>query len=327
MSAPNVGTAGSAAGLLLVLGDEQLLADRAVSGAVRAARRLDPEVERREALAPALTPMEFYDLVAPSLFAEPRVVVIRQAQESSKEIAAALVDYAGNPVDGVTLVVLHSGGARNKALTDALRKSGADTITCAKITKPAGRLEFVRQEIRSAGGSTTPDAVAAIVDAIGTDLRELAAAAGQLVADTAGLVDESAVRRYHRGRADVTGFTVADLAVAGDVPAALEALRWAMSIGVAHVLVADALADGIRTVAKVSGARAGSGFALAGELGMPPWKIDRARTAARHWSEAGLARALEVVADLNGAVKGLAADADYALEKAVIELSRARRRR
>jgi DNA polymerase-3 subunit delta len=77
----------------------------------------------------------------------------------------------------------------------------------------------------------------------------------------------------------------------------------------------------------VAGARPGSGFSLAGELGMPPWKIDRARTAARHWTEAGLARAIEVVADLNGAVKGLAVDADYALEKAVIDLSRARRMR
>ena len=277
--------------------------------------------------APGLSPIEFSDLVAPSLFAEPRVVVIRQANESSKEMATAITEYGRSPVEGVVLVVQHNGGVRNKALADGLRKAGAAVMTCDKITKPAERIEFVRHEIRAAGGTTTPDAVAAIVDAVGSDLRELASAASQLVADTGGLVDESAVRRYHRGRAEVSGFTVADLAVAGDVPAALEALRWASSVGVAPVLVADALADGIRTVAKVAGARPGSGFSLAGELGMPPWKIDRARTAARHWTEAGLARAMEVVADLNGAVKGLAVDADYALEKAVIDLSRARRMR
>jgi len=325
--ASSVVPAGPTDGLYLVLGDEELLVDRAVSRAVLRARKADPDVERREALASALTPIEFYDLVAPSLFAEPRVVVLRQAHESSKEIAAALAAYVGDPVEGVVLVVLHAGGARNKALVDALRKAGATVATCNKITKTAERIEFVRHEIRSAGGTTTPDAVAAMVDAVGSDLRELAAAASQLVADTGGLVDESAVRRYHRGRADVSGFTVADLTVAGEVPAALEALRWAMGVGVAHVLVADALADGIRTVAKVSGARAGNGFTLAGELGMPPWKIDRARTAARHWSETGLARAMEVVADLNGAVKGLAADAEYALERAVLDLSMARRMR
>ena len=313
--------------LMLVLGDEPLLVDRAIGSAVAAARRADPDVERREAMATALTPIEFADLVAPSLFAELRVIVIRQAHESSKEMAAALAGYAADPVEGVVLVVQHVGGARNKALADGLRKAGAAVMTCNKLTKPAERIEFVRHEIRSAGGTTTPDAVAAIVDAVGSDLRELAAAASQLVADTGGLVDESAVRRYHRGRAEVSGFAVADLAVAGDVPGALEALRWASGVGVAPVLVADALADGIRTIAKVSGARPGNGYALSGELGMPPWKIDRARTAGRHWTEPGLARAMEVVADLNGAVKGLAADADYALEKAVIDLSRARRMR
>jgi len=311
----------------LVLGDEPLLVDRAVSNVLINARRSDPEAERREAAASAISPLEFFDLVAPSLFAEPRVVVIRQAQECSKEIAAALIEYSGNPVEGVVLVVQHGGGARNKTLADSLRQAGAAVLTCNKITQPGERIEFVRHEIRSAGGTTTPDAVAALVDAVGHDLRELAAAASQLVADTGGLVDESAVRRYHRGRAEVTGFSVADLAVAGDVPAALEALRWAKAIGVAHVLVADALADGIRTIAKVSAAGPGNGYSLAAELKMPPWKIDRARAAARHWAEPGLARAMEVVSQLNGAVKGLAADADYALEKAVIDLSRARRLR
>ena len=147
-----------------MLGEEQLLVDRAISGAVIAARKTDPDVERREAAAPGLSPLEFSDLVAPSLFAEPRVVVIRQANESSKEMATAIAEYAGNPVDGVVLVVQHNGGARNKALADGLRRAGAAVMTCNKITKPAERIEFVRHEIRSAGGTTTPDAVAAIVD-------------------------------------------------------------------------------------------------------------------------------------------------------------------
>ncbi len=313
--------------VLLLMGDESLLVDRAIFAALAAARRRDPEVERREAPAAGLTPFEFSEMVAPSLFAEPRVVVVRGAQESAKELASALTAYAADPVDGVVLVVHHAGGGRNKPLADGLRGAGAHVLSCEKITRPADRIDFVRREIRSAGGSTTPDAVAALIDAVGSDLRELAAAASQLVADTGGLVDESAVRRYHRGRAEVSGFAVADLAVAGEAPAALEALRWATGVGLAHVLIADALADGIRTVARVHGARPGNNYALASELGMPPWKVDRARGAARHWSEAGLARAVEVVAELNGAVKGQAADPDYALEKAIIDVVRARRLR
>lgn len=313
--------------MLLLLGDEQLLVDRAVARASAALREVEPETERRDAAVAGLTPAGFSDLVAPSLFAEPRLVVLRGVQDATKELSTALLSYAADPVEGVTLVVHHVGGAKNKALADGLRKAKAGVLTCEKITKPADRLEFVRAEIRSAGGTTTPDAVAALVDAVGTDLRELASAAGQLVADTGGVVDEAAVRRYHTGRAEVSGFVIADLAVAGDAPRALEALRWATAVGVAQVLVADALADGIRTIGKVAGVRGGNSYALAGELGMPPWKIDKARNAARHWTEAGLAAAMVIVAELNGAVKGLAADPDYALEKAIIDLSRARRLR
>ena len=310
--------------VVLVLGDEELLVERAIAGTVAAARAVDPQVERRDAEATALTPGELDDLLAPSLFAEPRAVVIRGAQDAGKEIAAALLTAAADPGEGVTLVLQHTGGGRNKALADALRKAGAAVLTCQKVTRPGDRIDFVRGEIRRAGGVTTQEAAAVLVEAVGSDLRELASAAGQLVADTGGRVDETSIRRYHQGRAEVSGFTVADLAVAGDVPGALEALRWAAAIGVAPVLIADALADGIRTVARVSGARGGNSYAVAAQLGMPPWKVDKARTAARGWSEPGLAAAMGVVAEVNAAVKGVAADADYALEKAVLDLSRAR---
>ncbi|HEY4993521.1 MAG TPA: DNA polymerase III subunit delta, partial [Nakamurella sp.] len=175
--------------LVLIAGDEPLLVDRAIQRTAAAARRVDPEVERRESPAAGLSPGAFSDLVAPSLFAEPRVVVIRGAQESTKELAASLMSYAADPVDAVTLVVHHAGGARNKQLADAMTKAGAAVLTCNKITRPAERIDFVRTEIRRAGGSTTPDAVAALVDAVGSDLRELASAASQLVADTGGMVD------------------------------------------------------------------------------------------------------------------------------------------
>jgi DNA polymerase-3 subunit delta len=125
----------------------------------------------------------------------------------------------------------------------------------------------------------------------------------------------------------VTGFTVADSVMAGDLPASLESLRWAMGVGVAPVLIADALADGVRTVARVSGARGGSSYALASQLGMPPWKVDKARTAGRGWTSDGLVAGMAVVAQLNADVKGAAVDPEYALERAVLDLVAARKRR
>jgi len=64
---------------------------------------------------------------------------------------------------------------------------------------------------------------------VGSDLRELAAACDQLAADTDGLIDEPVVARYYRGRAEATGFTVADRAVEGHLAQALEQLRWALA--------------------------------------------------------------------------------------------------
>jgi len=313
--------------LILVSGDEPLLVDRAIARAVAAARRADPGVEKRDATAAGLTVGEFSDLVAPSLFAEPRLVVIRGVQDAAKELAAALAGYAIDPVDGVWLVLQHGGGARNRALVDGLTKAGAAVVTCNKITRLNERIDFVRAEIRRAGGRTNPAAVTALVEAVGSDLRELASAADQLVADTGGTVDEQAVRRYHRGRAEVSGFTVSDAAMSGDLAAALESLRWALGVGVAPVLIADALADGVRTVARVSSVKGGNSYATASALGMPPWKVDRARGMARGWSADGLVAGMAIVSELNAAVKGVAVDPEYALEKAVIELAAARKRR
>ncbi|PXY27531.1 DNA polymerase III subunit delta [Prauserella muralis] len=316
--------------LHLVLGEEELLVERAVRGALDAARLADPTADLTRTRVSELTPPVFAELVSPSLFSEGRVIVLEAAQECSAEIADAVLGYVAQPADGIVLVVLHSGGGRSKAaksLPTALKKVGAVVTECAKITKPAEREAFVRNEVRRAGGRIDAAGVLALIDAVGSDLRELAAAAAQLVADSGGSIDEQAVRRYHRGRADVNGFMVAEKAVAGDRAAALESVRWAQQIGVPQVLVADALADAVRTIARVSAAGRGNPNQMAGELGMPPWKIRKAQGQSRGWSAGALAEAMRVVARVNAEVKGAAADPDYAVERAVLDIVAARERR
>jgi DNA polymerase-3 subunit delta len=313
--------------LLLVLGEEELLIERAVRDTLTAARAIDATAELTRVRVSDLTAPELAELVSPSLFSEGRVIVLESAQDISQELADAVASYLKDPADGVVLVVVHTGGGRSKAgktLPAALKKAGAEVTECPKMTKPAEREQFVRHEVRRAGGKIDPAGVAALVDAVGSDLRELSSAATQLVADAGGSVDAEAVRRYHRGRADVTGFAVAEKAVSGDRSAALESLRWAMQLGVPHVLVADALADAVRTIARVAGAGRGNPNQLAGELGMPPWKIRKAQGQVRGWNQDGLATAMRVVARLNAEVKGVAADPGYALERAVLQVAAAK---
>ena len=319
-------TKAAPAPLHLVLGDEELLVERAVRAVVDAARSVDPEVEVRRLRAPEATPDDLAVALSPSLFAEARVVVLDAAHEAGKDASAAVLDHVTAPGDGITIVVVHAGGARNKALVDALRKVGAQVARCEKL-RPDERSDFVRSEVRRARGTITADAVGVLIEAVGTELRELAAAAAQLVADTGGAVDAGAVRRYHRGRAEASGFAVADKVVAGDRTGALEALRWALVLGVPPVLVADALADAVRTLAKVGSAGRGDPNRLAGVLGMPPWKIRKAQSQVRSWHPDALAVATAVAAEANADVKGAAPAVGYALERAVLRMCAAREAR
>jgi DNA polymerase-3 subunit delta len=305
-------------GLHLVLGDEELLVERAVTEVLKSARAsagtADVPVDRMRAGEVSVS--ELAELLSPSLFADERVVVLEAAAEAGKDAVALIQNAAADLPEGTLLVVIHSGGGRAKALADHLKKVGAEVHPCARVTKASERADFVRKEFRALRAKVDDATVAAVLDAVGSDLRELASACSQLVADTGGTVDAVAVRRYHSGRAEVKGFDIADKAVVGDVAGAAEALRWAMMAGEPHVVLADALAEAVHTIARV-GPLSGDPYRLAGELGMPPWRVQKAQKQSRRWSRESVAEAVRLVAALNADVKGAAADADYALEKAV----------
>ncbi|BBZ32815.1 DNA polymerase III subunit delta [Mycolicibacterium confluentis] len=306
-------------GLHLVLGEEELLVERAITAVLRDARRRagtgvgDIPVDRLR--AGEVSTSELAELLSPSLFADERIVVLESAGEAGKDAVALIAAAAADLPSGTDLVVVHSGGGRAKALATQLRDLGATVHECAKI-KPSERAAFVRAEFRALKIKASDDTITAMLDAVGSDIRELAAACSQLVADTDGRVDAAAVRRYHSGKAEVKGFDIADKAVVGDVEGAAEALRWAMLSGEPRVVLADALAEAVHTIARVA-PLSGDPYRLAGELGMPPWRIQKAQKQARRWSRDRVATALRLVADLNADVKGAAADADYALEAAV----------
>ncbi|WP_433349442.1 DNA polymerase III subunit delta [Microtetraspora malaysiensis] len=308
----------TAALVTLVVGDEELLADRAVSSVAAAVRADDPGAEVHDLVGGKVEPGELTRLASPSLFGETSVIVIRSAQDLSKEVIAEVVKYAAHPAEDAVLVLAHPGGVKGKALVEGVKKAGADVVTVSKLTKPAERLDFIKGEIKRAGRSISPPAAQALLDAVGSDLRELAAACSQLAFDTAGKIDEAAVAQYHRGRAEVSGFTIADLAIEGRLGEALEQLRWALATGVAPVLIVSALAGGLRSLAKVGGApRNLRGGQLASHVGMPPWKIDRVKRQLSGWGQDGISRAMQAVAVADEQVKGAGTDPAYALERAV----------
>lgn len=310
--------------LTLVLGDEDLLVGRAVSAVLAAARDDDAQSDVRDVAAGELVAADLFELLSPSLFGERRVLVLRAAQDLPKEAAARLAEWAAQPVERISVVACHAGGAKGKAVATALQEAGARTVPAAKVGRPGDRRDFLRAELRATGRQVSDAAVTALLDAVGSDLRELAQAADQLLSDTDGPVDEEVVSRYYRGRAELTGFTVADRAVEGDLAGALELVRFGQSTGLAPVLVTSALAGALRSIAQVANAGHAPVAQVASQLKMPPWKVEKTRRQARPWRPEGIARALRAVAAADADVKGAAADQQWAVERALLAVVEAR---
>lgn len=311
--------------IALVVGPEGLLADRAVALLIAEMVQEEATATHRAIDAADLEVGMLRDLTAPSLFGERRAIVLRDVQDLSAEPAEEVKQYLANPEPEILLILVHKGGVKGKAILDAARKNKAREIAADAVKKDGDKIEFVRNEFAGSGRRITPDAAKALVDAVGSDLRELAAACSQLLADTQGPIDIAAVEKYHAGRIEATGFNVADAAVEGRVGEALATLRHALATGTDPVLVTSALASSLRTLAKVGSAgRTGRPFELAGQLGLAPWQVDKARRQLPGWSSAGIAVAITAVAQADGAVKGGGADPIHALERAVMAIAAAR---
>ncbi len=312
---------------LLIRGTEELLAERAVAAQVSLARTEQPTAELTEVTAIELADGRFGSLIGGSLFASYSIVVINDLANLPEDAAALVRQTALEPHPELCLVLVHRGGLKGKALLDALTKARVTTVKADPV-KPWELPRVVAAEARGLRMQLDEQASAALVDAVGTDLRAVTAALRQLAADYQGeRVSASMVRRYFAGRAEVTSFEVANDVLAGRAGPALEKLRWALSTGVAPVLVTGALAGSLRALGKyleMRGSRL-SDNELARHIGVAPWKIKKELApVARSWSSQGVSLAIRAVANADQQVKGAAADPAFALEQMLLSVVNAR---
>jgi DNA polymerase III subunit delta len=309
----------------LVTGPEELLRDRAVADVVRRARAADPSTEVRELAAGELAAGVITGHASPSLFGEFTLIVVNDLQDTPDDVAAELKALFADPREEASLVLVHPGGVKGKAMVDAARKAGAVVVEAKQIKWESDKVRFAQSEFAMAHRKITADGAAALVDAVGSDLRELASSCAQLVADTSGAIDRAVVERYHAGRVEVTGFKVADAAVEGRPEEALALLRHALATGADPVPVNAALAAGLRNIARVSGtSRSARPDDIARDLGMAPFLVRKARGQASGWTPDGMAAAITAVAEADGQIKGGGADPVYALERAIMTIGKSR---
>lgn len=309
-----------------MVGSETLLADRAVAAAVARVRAEDAAAEVTAMEASRLDAGTLIEITGASLFATRRAVVLTDLGELPVDLADQMATLAADPGEDLALILAHKGPPKGRGLLDRVRKVATETVECV-APKPWELPQFVTAEAKRAHGTIDADAARFLVEAVGHDLRALAAAVSQLLADAEqSHVTQEEVRRYFGGRSEVTSFAVADAVLSGRTGLAMEQLRWAMSTGVPPVLVTSALATGVRGLGKLIAAPGGMrDIDLAREVGVPPWKLKSMRPQARNWDQRGLAHALQIVAVADAEIKGAADDAAFALERAVLAVSRARK--
>jgi DNA polymerase-3 subunit delta len=308
----------------LILGSEAALADRALSKI--SAKLKEEKAEVTTICAGDAIVGDISDALAPSLFSERRALIIKDLQDLPEESRDEITRYLPEPDATTTVIFLHKGGVKGKALLDAIKKVKPEIIACEPLKKEAEKEQFVKELFLDSGRKASPGAVAALVGALGGDLRELQQAVSQIALDApAGVIDEKYIDEFHQGRVETTGFDVADATIDGNLPTALISLRSAIETGTDPVMVTSAIASALRSLAKVSGSATGAkSFELAGQLGMAPWQIDKARRQLQGWTPRALSKAVQAIALADAQVKGAATDPIYALEKALATITAAR---
>lgn len=303
MSAPN---------LVLAIGSETLLVDRAIRRVSTAARAADPDVQRSTISASDDSAVvELREATAPNLFGDGGVVVLTGIDAADEALGKTLREVVNDLPDNVYLVLTHPGGVKGKALVDAIKAAGAEVVDCQPVKKGKSTMDFLSREFAAHKRKATSGAVATLYESVGQDLGLLAGAVSQLCADVdANPIDIDDVKGYFAGVADVSGFAISDAVWERRYTDALRTLRQAMltsddsRIG---PMTTSSLASGLRSLVRVGGMPPGtSPGVVAKEAGVPPWKVDALRRQWSRWSgdQRRLAAAVVALADVDGAVKG-----------------------
>jgi DNA polymerase-3 subunit delta len=310
----------------LIISPESLLAERAVAERVAEAQSENPAAELNNLDAADLEGGKFAEAVGGSLFSPTAIVVLRELERVSADQTDLIVRTAANPGPNLALVLVHNGGKQGRGILDKLARATVPKTQIPPVT-PWELPKFVIAEARSRQVRMDGPAASALVEAVGTDLRALSGAVAQLSDDWQGKqLTAAMIGQYFAGRAEVTSFAVADDVMKGHSNAALAKLRWAMSTGVASVLIISALASALRNLGKYLDLR-GSRMPqpeLAKQVGVPPWKLKDLAAQSRDWTSAGVAAGITAVARADAAVKGGSADASFAMEQLLLNLDQAR---
>jgi DNA polymerase-3 subunit delta len=169
---------------------------------------------------------ELQDLATPSLFGEPRALLIADARALTKDALGELAAYLAAPAPDAPLVICCQVAERGK-VPAALEKLVKPVGTVRQVAIARKDLEgWVAQRAKTAGLDLGVPAARALVGTVGGRPASLVGALQQLAsAFPAERITPQLVARQFRGLGDQKVWDLCDRAFAKDLPAAIRSLR------------------------------------------------------------------------------------------------------
>ena len=301
--------------LVLVTGTESYLAARAIGKIKNQLRAEHPEIEITEIAEGEYSPGLLFNVAAPSLFAEPRLIIIQSGSEGMVDDLARLIE---DPIDNCTVVVrLPNAVGHNGKIKQAMSPK-ALVVACDELRKDAEKAEFVKSELEALGKKIDAQGLKALLTAFNQDLSELGGACSQLGAGEAKTITLAEVEATFQGRVETNAFKIADAALAGNAAEAIRLFRHGFTTGIDPVALNAALTMRIRQLARLFNDRNASPAAL----GMQPWQLDKVRKELSGWEESELANLVELAAQTDADVKGAARDPGFSIEKLLFAMAK-----
>jgi DNA polymerase-3 subunit delta len=301
--------------LVLVTGNESYLASRAISAIKSKLRVEHPDLEVTELAEGEYSPGLLFTVAAPSLFAEPRLVIIQGASEGLLEDLNQLIV---DPVENCTVVVRLPNAVGHNGKIKTSLGSKSLTISCEELKKDAEKADFVKAELQSLGKKIDAAGLKALLSAFNQDLAELGGACSQLATSASATITLEIVEQTFQGRVETNAFKIADAALAGNAAEAIRLFRHGFTTGIDPVALSAALTMKIRQLARLFNDRNAS----PGALGMQPWQLEKARRELSGWDESQLIKLVQLAAQTDADVKGASRDPGFSIEKLLFAMAR-----
>ncbi len=306
----------------LVIGEEELLAERAVAEAVEAARaELGPDTTVEEVQGGSLPDGFAMGLATASLFGGGRVVVIEGADTLDTAGRQAVLATAKDP-SPTTVLVLRADGVGRQAKFFKELQEHANVVTVQRL-KASERSSWLRNEVRRLGRKADEGLIAALVDTVGQDLRELAGAIAKLhvAVPPPAPLERRHVAEFLTKTADRRGYELTDAMLAGEPATALSYLDALFAQGEEPIMLLGMLARQLRNVLYVSEHSSAASGEVAQALGIRDWQVRKLGSQARRFHPSVLRRALDLIAETDAQIRNGSPSPSMALELVVARIA------